>query len=69
MNTRPTDSLDDTNRANLREVVMYLEEQAAKDEVDFAVTGDEQKRLDAAAKRARAAELRSLLGMPALDDG
>ena len=56
--------LDDTNRNNLREVLEYLERAAAKDEADFVATGNEQKLLEAAQKRARAAELRDSLGMP-----
>jgi hypothetical protein len=44
------DALCDTHRNNLLEIVEFLEEVKSRDAAEFAATGDEQKRLDAAAK-------------------
>jgi hypothetical protein len=55
--------LGDTSRHNLREILRFLDAMAAKDEADYAATGDEQKRTDAAEKRERAVMIRHLLGL------
>jgi hypothetical protein len=55
--------LGDTSRHNLREILRFLDAMAAKDEADYAATGDEQKRIDAAEKRERAVMIRKLLGL------
>ena len=57
------DSLADTHCISLLEIVKFLEEAAARDEVDLAATGDEQKRMDASERRRRAIEIRTLLAL------
>ena len=56
-------TLGDTGRQNLREILRFLESRAAMDEAKYAVSGDEQRRLDAAEKHARAAMIRQQLGL------
>ena len=57
------DSLSDTHWTNLLEVAKFLEEAATQDDAAFAATGDEQRRVDAAEKRTKATEIRTLLAI------
>ena len=65
MAAQPDDSVVETNRINLHEVLKFLERTALQDETDFAATGDERKRRDAEEKHAKASTIRALLALRA----
>ena len=69
MAVRLDDSVGDTHRNNLLEVLEFLEELASQADADFAATGDEQRRQDAVEKRTRASTIRALLALPVAGAG